>query len=121
MPSAIEKQSVLVPTIDVSPFLSDPSSTAADEVISAVRSACLTTGFFQIVGHGMSWELQQATFDAAATFFALPLEEKKKLDIKKSIGHRGYDMMGTQSYEADSLPDMKEVILSKVFCLRLLD
>jgi isopenicillin N synthase-like dioxygenase len=109
MPSAIHEPSMLVPTIDITPFLSDPWSPAADEVISAVRSACVTTGFFQIVGHGISRELQKSTFDAAAAFFALPPKEKMKLDIKKSIGHRGYDMMGTQSYEVDSLPDLKEV------------
>lgn len=122
MPSAIATPSAsgLVPTIDIASYLANTSSAAADDIVKAVRSACLTTGFFQVVGHGVSRELQQASFDAAATFFALSLEEKKKLDISKSIGHRGYDLMGTQSYGADTLPDLKEVLFTFVLTTPLI-
>jgi isopenicillin N synthase-like dioxygenase len=113
MPSAVERPSeetLEVPTIDISPYLSDPTSPAADDIISRIHSACVTTGFFQIVGHSVTRELQTRTFDAAKKFFALDFEEKKKLDAKLMIGHRGYDVLGTQSYEDGVMPDLKEVI-----------
>lgn len=98
-----------VPTIDIAPFLTDPNCPAAESIVSQVRSACVSTGFFQITGHGVPRALQKSVFDAAANFFALPFEEKKKLDASTTVGHRGYDVLGTQSYEAGVLPDLKEV------------
>lgn len=46
--------------------------------------------------------------EASNKFFSLPLEEKRKLDMKQYPGFRGYDAIGTQKYD-DSLPDLKEV------------
>jgi len=113
MPSAItppqESAPFYVPTVDIAPFLADPSSTEADKIIASVRAACISTGFFQITGHGIWRKLQKDVFKAAAAFFKLPFDEKKKLDAKTTIGHRGYDVLASQSYEADVLPDLKEV------------
>jgi isopenicillin N synthase-like dioxygenase len=98
-----------VPTVDISAYLADSTSAEADKIIADVRAACISTGFFQITGHGIPRSLQKDVFDAAAAFFALPFEEKKKLDAKTTIGHRGYDVLASQSYEADVMPDLKEV------------
>lgn len=98
-----------VPTIDLSPYLSNPSSAEAETVIDSVRAACLSTGFFQIVGHGLEKSLQKDVFDAAVKFFELPFEEKKKLDAKTHVGHRGYDILASQSYEEGVMADLKEV------------
>ncbi|PMD22894.1 citrinin biosynthesis oxygenase CtnA [Hyaloscypha hepaticicola] len=99
-----------VPTIDISPYLLSPTSPAALQVISAVRSACLGTGFFQLVGHGISPSLQSQVFAASERFFALPLEEKLKLDRSHSVGasNRGYELIGGQGLQEDTLPDLKE-------------
>ncbi|KAF3483336.1 citrinin biosynthesis oxygenase CtnA [Arthroderma uncinatum] len=96
------------PTVDISPYLDDPKSDAARKVIDDVREACISTGFFQIIGHGIPKEEQNSVFDAAHAFFTLPLEEKKKLDAANFIGHRGYDVLASQSYEEGVLPDLKE-------------
>ena len=98
-----------VPTIDVAPYLANPASPAANKTIDDVRAACISTGFFQIVGHGIPKHLQQGIFDAAHNYFALPLDEKKKLDSSKTVGHRGYDVLASQSYEEGVEPDLKEV------------
>ena len=108
-PASAAAANFQVPTIDIAPFLADPNCPAAESIISQVRSACVSTGFFQITGHGIPRKLQKSVFDAAAAFFALPFDEKKKLDASTTIGHRGYDVLGTQSYEAGVLPDLKEV------------
>jgi isopenicillin N synthase-like dioxygenase len=82
-----------VPTIDISPYLSSPTSPEAQEIITAIRDACTTTGFFQITNHGISPDLQKAVFEGSKKFFELPMEEKVKLDKSKSVGasNRGYE------------------------------
>ncbi|KAI8962667.1 Clavaminate synthase-like protein [Daldinia sp. FL1419] len=97
----------VIPTVDISPFLEDPTSTASAQVVEDVRQACVTSGFFQIVGHGMPKELRDAVFKAAETFFALPLEEKRR--IRPSVlKNRGYELIGSQVLQEDTLPDLKE-------------
>ncbi|KAL9005011.1 MAG: hypothetical protein Q9188_002192 [Gyalolechia gomerana] len=97
-----------VPTVDISAFLADSNSSAGRQIIADIRQACRSTGFFQVTGHGIPSSLQKEIFDAAATFFKLPFDEKKKLDAKTTIGHRGYDVLASQSYEPDVMPDLKE-------------
>ena len=109
MPSPPASPDFSIPIINIAPYLSSPSSSESQSIIDAVRTTCLTTGFFQITGHGVPPELRKSIFEAAANFFALPLEEKKKLDAKATVGHRGYDVLGTQSYEEGLMPDLKEV------------
>lgn len=81
----------VVPTIDIGPYLRDPTCSEAQLVIDTIRAACMKTGFFQITGHAVSKDLQDAAIDAAKNFFALPIEEKERLDIRKTIDFRGYD------------------------------
>ena len=111
MPTATENPPVpfYVPTVDISPYLSDRSSSTAEKVIEEVRKASVSAGFFQIVGHGITRDLQDSVFKAAARFFALPFDEKKKIDAKANVGMRGYDVLASQSYEEGVLPDLKEV------------
>jgi isopenicillin N synthase-like dioxygenase len=97
-----------IPTVDISAFLAEPNSPAAQAIVPTVRAACRSTGFFQIVGHGISRELQQAVFAGAKKFFALPFATKKALDCKSVPGLRGYDVLASQSYEDGILPDLKE-------------
>lgn len=97
-----------LPLVDVSPYLEDPKSAEAARVIENIRSACVSTGFFELIGHGIPPSLQEAIFRASAKFFRLPQEEKQKLVVFKNIGFRGYDAMAAQSYEDDVLPDLKE-------------
>lgn len=49
-------------------------------LVDQVRQACLEKGFFQIVNHGVSDELQTAILEQSNEFFSLPTEEKLKLD-----------------------------------------
>ena len=110
MPSRLYHQMTLVvPTIEISAYLRDPSSPAAGMIIEEIRNACLSTGFFQILGHGLPREVQGGILAAGKRFFALDFEEKKKLDAKTTIGHRGYDVLASQSYLEGVLPDLKEV------------
>lgn len=107
MPSAMQTPEFQIPVVDISAYLEDPSSRQAQSVVDSVRAACITSGFFQLKGHGIPGDLREALFQGAKALFALPLEEKKAL--KRPGTNRGYDVMGAQALQQDALPDMKEV------------
>lgn len=50
--------------------------------------ACLESGFFYVINHGLSEELKDETFEQSKKFFALPLEEKMK--VLRNKKNRGY-------------------------------
>ena len=100
LPPATPRQ-LRIPTIDISVFRHDPNSAEAAALLPTVEEACKTTGFFLIKGHGVSRDLQQSVFKAAASFFKLPFDQKLALDAKKNTGMRGYDVLASQSYSAD--------------------
>jgi isopenicillin N synthase-like dioxygenase len=111
MPAIVENVDTtpfLVPTVDIGPFLASPDSSAARSVVDSVRRACTTSGFFQVTGHGLPENVQRELFRASKKFFDLPQEEKNKLDAKTTVGRRGYDVLASQSYHDDVLPDLKE-------------
>jgi hypothetical protein len=100
---------LLLTETDMGPFLKDPNSQESNHIVDQVRSACETSGFFQLTNHGVPVKLQESLFKAAHSFFKLPYDEKKKLDCKQNLGHRGYDVLASQSYEPGVMPDLKEV------------
>lgn len=97
-----------IPTIDIAPYLEDPTSEAADQIIQDVRNACMAVGFFSLVGHSISRKVQDDIFDAAKKLFSLPIEEKRALR-HPLLKNRGYEIIGGQALQVDTLPDLKEV------------
>ncbi|KAI1848933.1 hypothetical protein JX265_001264 [Neoarthrinium moseri] len=97
----------IIPTVDLGPYLANPSSEESSKVVEQVRQACITSGFFQIVNHGVSKELQGRVSKAAEAVFALPLEEKKQLR-HPTLKNRGYEIIGSQALQEGALPDLKE-------------
>ena len=98
-----------IPVIDISPWL---DGSGRDDVVDKIRGACITYGFFQLVGHGVPIALQHEAFNCAKRFFSLPLEEKMALAKDPWTG-RGYEMSGSQALQAGETPDTKEVSLQK--------
>lgn len=95
-----------VPTIDLSDYIRYPDSKQADEAVEQIRKACASSGFFQLIGHGILETLQQQAFTAAKDFFSLPDVEKRELRGKPG---RGYEVIGTQFLEPGKKADLKEV------------
>jgi len=110
MPSSTVPPKFHIPTVDIAPYLASPTSPEAQKIVDSVRQACLTTGFFQLVGHGIPPSLQAAVFAGSAAFFALPAAEKLALDKSASVGasNRGYEILGNQGLQEGTLPDLKE-------------
>lgn len=103
----------VIPTIDIGPYLRDPASAESAQIIQDVKNACMTTGFFSLVGHNIPKELQQRVFKASEALFALPLEKKRQL-VSPPLKNRGYELIGSQMLQAGTLPDLKEVSRSCV-------
>jgi isopenicillin N synthase-like dioxygenase len=74
----------------------------------AIRNACMDTGFFYICDHGVPSSLMDAVLSEARRFFALPLEQKLRLDMANSYCARGYEPIGKQTLEFGTPPDRKE-------------
>ncbi|KAJ0980309.1 hypothetical protein J5N97_008564 [Dioscorea zingiberensis] len=101
-----------IPVIDLSPILrypipSDPADPVPDELsdlIAEIGAACQDWGFFQVVNHGVELELLERVQAAAREFFALPVEEKRRVkrDDVNPLGY--YDTEHTKNVR-----DWKEV------------
>jgi isopenicillin N synthase-like dioxygenase len=96
-----------LPIIDMSTHrCGEPEAKAALVAEIAAKSRAL--GFFYLVNHGISESLLTAQLDWARRFFALPIEEKTVVDLRKSPVRRGYEPMALQTLQAGAEPDQKE-------------
>jgi isopenicillin N synthase-like dioxygenase len=85
-----------IPTIDLAP-LRDGSDKARREVARRIDAACTDIGFFLVTGHGIPPELIATTRQRAIDFFALPVEEKMKVQRPPTKISRGYNWLGERS------------------------
>ena len=98
---------VTIPVIDIGGLESSNEETT--RVAREISIACRESGFFYVVGHGVSTTLQDDLLAASREFFALPLE--RKLEIRMELGGpawRGYFPLGTELTSGQ--PDHKEGI-----------
>ncbi|KAL9619342.1 MAG: hypothetical protein Q9160_006022 [Pyrenula sp. 1 TL-2023] len=103
-----------IPTLDISPFLSNNASSAdLQPLIDGVSSACHNYGFFYLVGHGIPLQDQEKALQCAKRFFELSMEERMEVWIRKSVGmsFRGYEPPGGQRHGRGLLPDAKEAFI----------
>ncbi|KAF1814941.1 Clavaminate synthase-like protein [Eremomyces bilateralis CBS 781.70] len=99
----------IIPTVDIGPYLQYPTSKEAEVVMGKIYQACITSGFFQLVGHPIPSSLQEKVFEGAQALFALPMHEKETLVSKAGgLGNQGYEIIGAQALQKNTLPDLKE-------------
>jgi len=111
-----QNESNIIPIIDISPLLNPLTSTEKQQTVDKITDALANSGFFYIINHGISLEEQKQILNEAKKFFALPLEQKKKIERASieitSSTRTGYEAIGVQS-EDDSNPhliDQKEAL-----------
>jgi isopenicillin N synthase-like dioxygenase len=85
-----------IPTIDVSPLRSGSAADRRD-VARQIDAACTEIGFFMVAGHGVAQDLIETTRQRAIDFFALPVEEKMKVQRPPAKISRGYNWLGDRS------------------------
>jgi isopenicillin N synthase-like dioxygenase len=77
-------------------------------LVQQVKSACLAKGFFQLINHGISTELQEAIFAQSEQLFALPEETKMKYSQAEHPNKLGYERLRSQNFEKKTAGDLKE-------------
>lgn len=100
---------IVLPLIDLGPYLNPQAPGDQEKVIAEVREACGQYGFFQVKGHGVPLQAQKALLQALDNFFSLPREDKVKLSFLNNPGRKGYEASGMSIRVGDKLPDSKEV------------
>jgi len=94
-----------LPIIDVSPLVVGDRD--RQSVVAQIGRACREPGFFYIVGHGVSDQLQHSLEDLSRRFFAQDLDTKLDLRMEKSgRAWRGYFPVGDEL--TSGKPDLKE-------------
>lgn len=88
--------SLHVPTVDITPYVTDGTPESRAEVARQIDDACRTVGFIQITGHGISDAVIEGLTDAMDRFFGLSLEEKKTYRTPPQI-NRGYSPPKSES------------------------
>jgi isopenicillin N synthase-like dioxygenase len=94
-----------IPIIDVRELVS--ASAGRQSVAEQLGEACRESGFFYVVGHGVSEELQQQLRELSRQFFARDLDWKMR--IRMALGRRawrGYFQVGAEL--TSGKPDQKE-------------
>lgn len=93
-----------LPIIDIS-RRHDPQ--ARTQTARELDAACREFGFFYLVGHGIAAERIDALLALAQQFFALPVEEKRKIHMSKGgRAWRGFFQLGEEL--TSGKPDGKE-------------
>ncbi len=105
----------IMPIIDVGAyFRGEPG--ALETVAAELRYACEQVGFYFLVGHGITDDLINGTFEAARRFHGQPMEEKLAVKVKE--GTIGYlPMKGsitrTSKVNVNTKPNLNEAYFVK--------
>lgn len=96
----------MIPILDWQRYVSGPDRAG---FVADLGRACRDTGFFLLSGHGLDPGLIDGVFSQADALFALPEEEKRKLDIRLSPHNRGWAATGSEALdETSGQMDQKE-------------
>jgi len=100
-----------VPVIDISPFF-EGNAEIRQNIAAQIDKACRETGFFAITGHGVNEKVMAQTRAMAEAFFALPEEEKFRVERPPQKVSRGYNKFKDRSLAyslgLEAPPDLQE-------------
>lgn len=96
-----------IPIVDISALIDGSNPQKVAEELAYI---CENIGFLYVRNHGVDKQLIKAAYDLTEQFFALPLEEKEKLNIINSGQTlRGYIPMYGENVDPENTRDFKEV------------
>lgn len=96
-----------IPIVSLSDYLHGTDA-ARDAFVRVFGDALREFGFVSVKDHGIAPDRIRAAYAAAATFFALPLEEKLRSRVEGSGGNRGYVGFGAEHARHRKVGDLKE-------------
>lgn len=96
-----------IPTVDLSTFINgDTESRAA--FITKLGEAFSSVGFVGVVNHGVPQSLIDDFYSVSKSFFGLPVDIKRKYEVKDLAGQRGYTSFGKEHAKHTDVADLKE-------------
>ena len=96
-----------IPSVNLADFLSeDPQR--KQKFVNEIGKAYEEIGFVALKNHFLSDELVDELYKEVKSFFALPLETKKKYEIEGLAGQRGYISFGKEHAKGKKEGDLKE-------------
>ena len=96
-----------IPTVDLSTFVNgDAESRAA--FVAKLGEAFGSVGFVGVVNHGVPKSLIDDFYKISKSFFALPVDIKRKYEVKDLAGQRGYTSFGKEHAKHTEVADLKE-------------
>ena len=96
-----------IPSVDLSEFLSGDAE-KKNQFVQSLGLAYEDVGFVAVKNHGIADDLIADLYKYVQQFFSLPLEQKKKYEIKGMAGQRGYTSFGKEHAKGSEAPDLKE-------------
>lgn len=98
-----------LPIIDISPIVLNGAVADQQDVGCKIRDACVNIGFFYLGGHGIPVEELDELIVWGHRFWALPLEERLKLQKSAESRGLGYVPAGGTNPGTDTCVDTREV------------
>ncbi|GAB2770020.1 2-oxoglutarate and iron-dependent oxygenase domain-containing protein [Actinomadura fibrosa] len=96
-----------IPSVDLADFLSDDPQ-RKQKFVNEIGKAYEEIGFVALKNHFLSDDLVDELYKEVKSFFALPLETKKKYEIEGLAGQRGYISFGKEHAKGKKEGDLKE-------------
>ncbi|EFA76823.1 hypothetical protein PPL_09575 [Heterostelium album PN500] len=97
-----------IPIIDIGGLSDENNIEEWKRISNQIDAASIEYGFFYVKNHGIPMERLDQITGGCKDLFNMPLEEKMKIDISKSINHRGYGCVYSEQLDPDMKPDLKE-------------
>ncbi|XP_016464260.1 flavonol synthase/flavanone 3-hydroxylase [Nicotiana tabacum] len=89
-----------IPTVDLTPFFREGYEDERRKIVESITKACTEYGFFQIVNHGVPFDLTSGALQLAKAFFESPNEAKLKYcPLPNAPVPAGYNKKPNPSYE----------------------
>lgn len=96
-----------IPSVDLADFLSkDPKR--KQKFVDEIGNAYEEIGFVSLKNHFLDDNLTEELYKEVKNFFELPLEVKRKYEIKGLGGQRGYVSFGKETAKGRTVADLKE-------------
>lgn len=97
----------IIPLIDFAPMAG--GDLAARRAMAAeLRAACVEVGFFYIRNHGVPQPVVDAAFAQCPRFFGLPIEQKMRVHVARSVNNSGYTPLLEENTDPTAAGDLHE-------------